>query len=239
MVNFLGVSISADEVMDHLKQTIQLREICQQILTKNIVRRAAQARDLSVTSSEIQADVDRFRLSRRLERASDTLAWLESQLITSEDWEVGVRDRILAQKLADSLFAEEVEPYFVQHRLEFDQVLLYQIVVPYEQVAQEVYYQIEENEISFYEAAHLFDIQETRRLQCGYEGRRYRSSLSPEIAIAAFSGTIAQVMRPIQTSLGYHLLLVEELTQAELTPEIRQQITQHLFSDWLNRELIS
>jgi parvulin-like peptidyl-prolyl isomerase len=239
MVNFLGVSISADEVMDHLKQTIQLREICQQLLTKNVVRQAAQARNLSVTSSEIQADVDRFRLSHRLERASDTLAWLESQLITSEEWEIGVRDRILAQKLADSLFAEEVEPYFVQHRLEFDQVLLYQIVVPYEQVAQEVYYQIEENEISFYEAAHLFDIQETRRLQCGYEGRRYRWSLSPEIAIAAFSGTIAQVMRPIQTSLGYHLLLVEDLVQAELTPEIRQHITQRLFSDWLNRELIS
>ncbi len=239
MVNFLGASISADEVIDHLKQTIQLREICQQILTKQAVRRESQTRQVAVSSAEIQADADRFRLTYRLEKASDTLAWLDSQLITSEDWETGVRDRILAQKLADALFAEEVEPYFAQHRLDFDQVLLYQIVVPYEQIAQEVFYQIEENEISFYEAAHLFDIQETRRLQCGYEGRQYRWNLSPEIAAAAFSGAIAQIMRPIQTSLGYHLLLVEERTQAELTPEIRQQITQRLFTDWLNRELIS
>jgi parvulin-like peptidyl-prolyl isomerase len=219
MVTFLGAAISADEVIDH--------------------RQAAEARDISVTGSEIQTDADRFRLTHQLEKASDTLTWLENQLITSQDWETGVRDRILAQKLASTLFIENIEPYFIQHRLDFDQVLLYQIVVPYEQVAQEVFYQIEEKEISFYEAAHLFDIQETRRLQCGFEGRRYRWSLNPEIAVAAFSGAIAQVMRPIQTSLGYHLLLVEELIYAELTPEIRQQISQRLFTDWLNRELIS
>jgi parvulin-like peptidyl-prolyl isomerase len=239
MVIFSGASISVDEVIDHLKQTIQFKEVCQQILTKKAVRQAAQARDISVTRSEIQIDADRFRLTHHLEKASDTLTWLEDQLITSQDWEIGVCDRILAQKLATALFSEDIEPYFIQHRLDFDQVLLYQIVVPYQQVAQEVFYQIEEKEISFYEAAHLFDIQETRRLQCGFEGRRYRWNLAPEIAVAAFSGAIAQVIPPIQTSLGYHLLLVEELIYAELTPEIRQQITQRLFTDWLNRELLS
>jgi parvulin-like peptidyl-prolyl isomerase len=109
--------------------------------------------------------------------------------------------------------------------------------VPYEQVAQELFYQIEESEISFYEAAHLYDVDDRRRYVCGYEGKVNRWSLSPEIAAAIFSANIGQVVGPLKTEQGYHLFWAEEFIPATLTPEHRQEIQHKLFQDWLNQEL--
>ncbi|NDJ19296.1 peptidylprolyl isomerase [Myxacorys almedinensis] len=237
MVNFAGISVAPDDVIYYLKKNLKLREAYRQILVCRAVYEAAQECGVSVSSDEIQADADRTRREHHLEKASDTLNWLNTQLMTAEDWEAGIRDRILADKLATTLFSKEVERFFIQHQLEFDRVLLYQIVVPYAQLAQELFYQIDEKEISFYEAAHLYDVQEKRRHQCGYEGWHYRWSLVPELSAAAFSGTLSQVVRPIQTDQGHHLLLVEEHIPAQLTDEIRQQIIQRLFAEWLNGEL--
>jgi hypothetical protein len=93
-----------------------------------------------------------------LEKASETLAWLAEQMITPEDWEAGICERLLSKKLAEYLFAKEVEKFFAQNQLIFQQVLLYKITVLDESLLKKLFYQIEEREISFYEAAHLYDM---------------------------------------------------------------------------------
>ncbi|WP_446877503.1 peptidylprolyl isomerase [Phormidesmis sp. 146-33] len=197
----------------------------------------AQERGIIITSEEIQAEADRQRRENRLERAIDTLNWLREQLISAEDWETGICNQQLSQKLAESLFHSEAERFFAQNRLDFEQVALYQIIVPYHTLAQELFYQIEEAEISFYEAAHLYDIDEQRRRQCGFEGVLYRGNLQPELAAVVFGANAGEVVRPVQTDRGYHLLMVEEFVSAQLTPETHQEIVQRLFQEWLESEL--
>lgn len=237
MINFSGVSLQFETIVDFLKQEVHLKDICQRILTCQIIEQAAQERQIVVTPEEIQAEADQQRRQRRLESASATFAWLNEQLITPEDWEAGIRSHLLTQKLARSLFEHEVERYFAEHRLDFEQVSLYKLTVPYRQLSQELFYQIEENEISFYEAAHLYDIDERRRLQCGYEGRFYRWSLKPEVAAIVFGAKLREVLGPLQNEQGFDLLMVEEITTAELTPETQQQIIDRLFDEWLDSEL--
>jgi len=237
MVGDRGGNISPDEVISFLKKTLQYQEARLGVLQQAIVVRAAEARGITVEPHEIQAEADRQRRERRLERAADTLAWLSNQQITPEEWEEGIRDLLLAQKLKEELFGAEVESYFAQNRLDFDQIILYQIIVPYEQLANELFYQIEESEISFFEAAHLYDIDANRRQYCGYEGKLYRWSLRPEIAAAVFSAMPGQMIHPIQTEQGFHLLRVEEFISAQLNAETREEIIQQLFRDWLTSEL--
>lgn len=237
MVGDRGGNISPDELVSFLKKNLQYQEARLGVLQQSIVNRAAAARGIEVDPQEIQIEADRQRRERRLERAADTFAWLSDQQITAEEWEAGIRDRLLTQKLMESLFGNEVESYFAQNRLDFDQVLLYQIIVPYEQLANELFYQIEESEISFFEAAHLYDIDPNRRQYCGYEGKLYRWSLRPEIAAVVFAATPGQIIHPVQTEQGFHLLRVEEFISANLTPETRQEILQRLFREWLNGEL--
>ncbi len=233
----MNTLLEPEIILEFLKREVHIKEIYQKILCQQVIEQTAQSRGVVVTPSEIQAEADRQRYQRRLESAAATLAWLQDQMITPEDWEAGIRDSLTARKLAEHLFANEVSKYFTEHRLDFERISLYKVVVPYEQLAQELFYQIEEGEISFYEAAHLYDIDERRRLQCGYEGRFYRWGLNPEIAAVVFGERVGGAIGPVQTEQGYELLMVEELIPAELTPEIAQGIIDQLFREWLESEL--
>lgn len=228
--------VEPDEIVTFLKQTLSLKEIYQRILYKQVISQAAEERGITVTPEEIQAEADRQRREKRLEKAADTLAWLSEQMITPDDWEAGIRHQVLAQKLAKHLFDQEIEKYFAQNKLDFERIVLYQIVVASDKLAQELFYQIEDREISFYEAAHLYDIDKKRRLNCGYEGELYRWSLKPDIA-AVFSGKPGEVLGPFSSDQGCHLLMVEEFIPAELTLERYQEILDSMFQEWLASEL--
>jgi parvulin-like peptidyl-prolyl isomerase len=230
-------SIEPDEIVSLLKRNIQLREVYEKILQQNLIERVAQERGIAVTPEEIQAEADRQRQEKRLQKASDTLAWLADQMITPDDWEVGIGDRLLSKKLAEYLFAKDVEKFFAQNKINFEQVLLYQIIVADGKIAQELFYQLEEREISFYEAAHLYEIDEKRRNQCGCEGKLYRGNLKPDLAAVVFGAKLGEVIGPLQTNQGYHLLMVEEFIHAELTPERYQELLERMFQEWLASEL--
>jgi parvulin-like peptidyl-prolyl isomerase len=234
----LGILIEPDKIVSLLKKNIQFKEVYQQVLYENIIQQAAEARGVTVSSQEIQAECDRLRHEKRLENASDTMNWLADQMIAVEELEIGIRDRLLAEKLAEHLFNQEVEKFFAQNKIDFEQVLIYQIVVPYAKLAQEILYQIEEAEISFYEAAHLYDIDERRRYQCGYEGKLYRWNLKPAIAAVVFnSKKVGELIGPVTVDKQSHLLMVEQFMPAELTLEIYQSIRQRLFKQWLDGAL--
>ena len=99
------LSIEADEVVEFLKKEVQLKEIHEKILHQRIINQAAQERGITITTEEIQAEADQMRFERRLEKASDTLAWLADQMMTPDDWEAGIRDRLLAKKLSEVLYS--------------------------------------------------------------------------------------------------------------------------------------
>ena len=225
-----------EEIIDVLKQEILLKRIYQKAVYRKVIEQAAAERGVTVTPEEVQTEGESIRHTKRLEKASDTLKWLEEQMITVDEWEKGIASQLLAKKLAKHLFDQEVDKYFAQTRLDFEQAILYQIVVPYKQLAQELYYQIEEEEISFFEAAHLYDIDEERRYRCGYEGKIPRWNLKPAVAAAVFGAKARQVFGPLKTDLGYHLFLIKDFIPAELTPERREEIINKLFQEWLESE---
>jgi parvulin-like peptidyl-prolyl isomerase len=237
MKDFSQPLIEASEIIQLLRQELQLKTFTQKVWQKKVIEKAAQERGLTVTPEEIQVVGDQLRREKRLEKAADTIAWLVDQMISVEDLEAGIRDRLLAQKLAEQLFSKEVEKVFVQNKLQFDQIILYQIVVANRQLAQELFYQIQEGEISFFDAAHLYDIDENRRHLCGCEGKVYRWGLKPDIAVAVFSAQPGEVIRPIETERGYHLFLVEKFLPAELTPQRYQEILHNMFNEWLSNEV--
>lgn len=237
MIDLSKASIEPSEIIGFLKRNINLQEVSEKIFYQKIINQVAEERGVTVTPEEIQAEANRQRREKRLEKASDTLAWLTAQMITPDDWEVGICDRLLAKKLAEYLFSKEVEKVFAQNRLDFDQILLYQIVLSAGELAQELFYQIEEREISFYEAAHLYDVDERRRQQCGYEGKLFRWNLKPDVAAVVFSAKLGEVIGPFKIEQGYHLLMVEEFIPAQLTPQRYQDILDRMFRDWLASEL--
>jgi parvulin-like peptidyl-prolyl isomerase len=237
MVNFLNIPISNEEIIGFLKERFLLRDICQRIVCLDIAEKTAQRMNLKITQDEIEVEAENFRREKHLEKATDTFKWLTDQLITEEDWERGIQNHILLRRLSEALFQKEVDKYFAEHQLNFEQIVLYQITVPYEALALELFYQIEEEEINFFTAAHFYDIDEVRQRQCGYVGNVYRWNLQPEISAVVFGAEIGKVTDPIPSEDGFTLFLVEKFIQAELTPEHRQTIIDKLLNEWFDREL--
>lgn len=231
-------SITAEQLTSYLKQEMLLKDITQKILYRQIIERVSEERGIDVSPDEIQAQADKFRRAKHLEKASQAIAWLEENMITSDEWEAGIRAKLLKHKLADSLFDKEAEKVFAENRSDYELASLYHIAVPFEHLAQEIRYQIEEEEISFFYAAHLYDIDARRRCHCGYEGKLSRWDLKSDIATIIFGSTVHFPIGPIEDDDAFHLFLVEEFISPELTPTIKQDIVKKLFKDWLERELI-
>ena len=123
---------------------------------------------------------------------------------------------VLSGKLAQHLFANKVEPFFVEHQLDYAGVVLYKVVLDNEYLAMELFYGIQEGEMSFSEVAHQY-IQDTElRRKGGYRGIVRRKELKPEMSAAIFAAMPPQVLKPIVTSSGVNLILVEEIIQPEL-----------------------
>lgn len=101
--------IEANEIIKLLRQDLQLKPFCQKVLQKKVIDKAAGERGLTVTPEEIQVVGDQLRREKRLEKAADTIAWLADQMVSVEDLEAGIGDRLLTQKLAEHLFSKEVE----------------------------------------------------------------------------------------------------------------------------------
>ncbi|MEM1252312.1 MAG: peptidylprolyl isomerase [Cyanobacteria bacterium P01_H01_bin.21] len=237
MISFGNLSLEAEQLISFLKQELRVKDLCRQIIGRQIVNAAAVDKEIILDEEEVQTKSDQLRHQMKLESAKDTLQWLEDQLITPEEWESGIRERLLQEKLAKHLFEQEVPTYFTQNKLNYERVVLYRISVHEAPLAQELFYQITEAETSFYQVAHQHDINEHRRLCCGYEGTVFRWVLPPDLATHIFGSQPQEIIGPIQSEDVYELLMVEEFLPAELTDDVHNQILGKLFQEWLEREL--
>jgi hypothetical protein len=91
--------INEHEISHFLKYTLQYEAVQEALLKQRIISRVAADRQIEITDDEIQEEAERQRRELRLERASDTMAWLQSQSIDGDDWEVGIRAQLLHEKL--------------------------------------------------------------------------------------------------------------------------------------------
>lgn len=231
------ITVSSAEILDHIKLSCRIPGIIEEILTTKIVYDQAAHRGIQVTSEELQQAADGWRLAYNLRRTDDTLMWLEKHHLSLDDFESMVQTNLLSIKLAQHLFADQVEPFFVEHQLDYTKVSLYEIILEDEDLALELFYALQEKETSFAEIAQHYIQDPALRRVGGYRAAIGRSDLKPEISAAVFAAKPVQLLKPITTSKGIHLILVEEIVQPKLDPQLRNQILGDLFSKWLKQQM--
>ena len=230
--------MNAKEAVEYLQECLTYRTISEQWLNAQILRQAAIDYGIQVPDNDIQEEGDRQRRELRLERADQTLDWLASEEITPEQWERGITDQLLRTVMAEHLFGKDVERIFIENRLNYDGRSLYRLEVSDKALAQELFYQIEDGEISFFEAAHAYDESEVRRDRCGFEGIVHRFDLPSAQAEAVFDAMPRQVLVPMETDTGFCILWVDRIVPAVLTPNLRTTILEEMLTQWLAAEMI-
>jgi parvulin-like peptidyl-prolyl isomerase len=231
-----AITITSEDILQQVKLSYQIPSIVEGIVSRKVIASAADEAGIKVETEELQKAADSIRLMGKLKSADDTWAWLQKHGLSLDDFEEVIYNNVISGKLAQHLFADKVKPFFVEHQLDYAGVVMYEVVLDDEDLAIELFYGIQEGEMSFYEVAHQY-IQDTElRRKGGYQGIVRRKELKPEISPAVFAAKPPQVLKPIVTSSGVNLILVEEIIQPELDDKLRSQIMSDLFSEWLKQQ---
>ncbi len=211
-------------------------EFLSQAVDRLLIRQAAAAQGIEATQAELDAEAVTFRRRHDLLQASALLGWLERRKQTTGDWQAHLSETITARKLREAVCAPDVQAYFVQHRLEFEQATVARLLVSEESAAHELKARIVEDGEDFYTLARRYSQDAATRPVGGYMGRVGRKTLPPVLEAAIFGAQTGQVAGPLKTSQGWHLVLVEALYPAALDDATRGLIVAELFADWLRQQ---
>jgi parvulin-like peptidyl-prolyl isomerase len=235
MENYL--KLSTEDIIRYLKLSCQVPSILEAIATQRVIAETAEKLGLELSVEELQQAADSMRFANRLLKADDTWAWLDKHYLTIDDFEEIAKTNSLYVKLAEHLFADKVEPFFYAHKIDYTGAVTYEVIIDDEDLALELFYALQEGEISFQEIARQYVQNSEIRRAGGYQGIRYRKDFRPEIAAAVFAASPPQLLKPIISPKGVHIINVEEIIEPELDEQKRIQILKDFFSGWLEQQM--
>jgi PPIC-type PPIASE domain len=208
------------------------------ILRRKIIGLQVEKAGLEPTAAELQQAADKFRTVNHLESAEATNKWLQELHLSVDDFEELVTQNLLADKLADHLFANQVEQFFHQNLLDYSAATFYEIILEDRDLAMELFYSLQEGDLSFADVAqqYISDPEFSRR--GGYVGTVGRKQLRPEISAAIFATKPPQLIKPVITSVGVHLIQVAEIIEPKLDERLHHQILMEMFDRWLNEKIM-
>jgi parvulin-like peptidyl-prolyl isomerase len=230
----ISTEISDADILEQVKASLKMPEITEQIIMNRIIQEEAEKAGITVEVKELQEAADDFRARHQLIRARSTQIWLTMNRLSLDEFEGIIRLELLSNKLRDFVVSDKkVEEYFYQHQLNFDRVALYEVVLQDKELATELYYSLREGEIKFHDVANQYIKDIELRQKGGYLGQISRKDLNPELLSVFATPHPPQVIKPITTAKGHHLLWIDEVIPAELTREIQQELEDKLFLEFL------
>ena len=230
------IYIDRQDVFERLKMSCKLADVIQGIITCKIVESTAADLDISVSIEELQNAADDFRQLKQLNSIQNTQIWLQKNYLSLDEFEHIIYINILSRKLVENLFSDQVESFFYKHHTEYAGAAIYEVCLDDEDIAMELFCALQEGEISLHEIARQYITEPSLRRSGGYRGIVSRRELPSEISSAVFAANPPQFIKPIVTSKGVHLILVEEIIQPQLNKQMRTRVLGELFSNWLARK---
>lgn len=225
-----------EDVITYLRRSHKFAEIAAMTERDALVLSICEQLDITVSDEELQAAGDRFRTQNKLLGASETLAWLQKQRITVEDWSDGIRIALLTSKLKEHLFGDIIDAHYISNRNDFHRVALSQILVSDLPTALELTHELQVENASFCALALSNSQGKKSQQNGGFTGISFVSELMPEIAQAIAEANVSDIIGPIKTKLGYHIIRIEKRFPTELNESVREQILESFFKSWLQTD---
>jgi parvulin-like peptidyl-prolyl isomerase len=232
----IDLTIANEDILNQLKISQMLPAIQEQVLMARIVKNEAEKAGIKIEISELQAAADAFRLKNKLIGAKITQKWLDIYQLSLDDFESIIHFQLTSDRLKQQVLTDKVKKYFYQNKLDFDRVALSEVIFQDKELAIELYYALREGEIKFHDIASKYIEDVELRRKGGYLGQICRKDLNPELLSVFSTPNPPQVIKPITTAKGHHLIWIDEVISAELTAELRQELEGKLFLDFLREK---
>jgi PPIC-type PPIASE domain len=228
--------VNGQDIIENLKYSLDYARILANTERDKLIISLCESFEINVSEAEIQESGDIFRKHSGLRGADETLRWLEAQGITPEDWAKGIYISLMTTKLKEHVCSAEADNYYLGNREACKRVAISQILVSEQATAVKIAYSLRENQSQFCALA----LEHSRGKQSaengGFAGVRLVAELLPEIAQAVTGANEGEILGPIQSKMGYHVLRIEKWFPPEFN-QVKDQLLDYLFQSWLTEHL--
>jgi peptidylprolyl isomerase len=203
-----------------------------------LVARLAQQADIAAADSEVDAEIDAFRVRLGLHRADDLAAWLDARKLTPSDLSRKMRQLVLKDKLARAVTEPILDDHFAQKHAQYDVFGLAQIVVAHIGDARELYRLLTQDGLDFTELARQHSLDDATAEQGGFLGYVVRRDLPAGFAAQLSNSRVGQVevFGPLEVSQRFVIYRAQFVREAQLDPPLRSEIRRELFAGWLKSQ---
>ncbi|MGB6170222.1 MAG: peptidylprolyl isomerase [Geitlerinemataceae cyanobacterium] len=230
-------SISLRQAIAYLRTVGELPRFLQKILHQHVLERELQARsDLEVDSTQVEQAMVNFRLQNKLTEPGQFEKWLQSQGMDYPQFRDRISIALKLEKLKVETVSATVEEHFTQNKTSFDRVVLSRIVVEEPEMAQNLKAQLQEGASSFEALAKAHSMTDDRSAN-GLMGAVAMGQLPPAIRNQIQDKNLGEVVGPFQMEGRYMLLRIEEWLPTSLDNNLRQQLQNRFFDQWVQEKL--
>jgi parvulin-like peptidyl-prolyl isomerase len=233
----INLEISDRDLIYEAKIAGKIPQLVKGIARRKIIKQQVAKAEIEPSAAELQQAADQFRTINHLESAEATNKWLQDNCLSVDDFEDMVTQDLVSHQLAHHLFGDRVEQFFHQNFLDYSAATFYEIILEDRDLAMEIFYSLQEGDLSFADVAYQYISDPELRRRGGYVGTVGRKQLRPEISAAIFAAKPPQLIKPAITAVGVHLIQVVEIIEPKLDERLYQQILADMFDRWLSEEI--
>ena len=193
---------------------------------------------IDLTLEEAQLARQQFYEIHQIVEPEARRRWLSQMGMTETQLETATVRALRIEKFKWSFWGSKVEGYFLDRKTQLDQVVYSLIRTHDPEIAQELYFRIQDEEQSFEELAEQYSEGEEAQTG-GIIGPVALSQPHPAIAQKLLHSQPGQVIPPLQFGEWFVISRLERLISSQLNASMRQQMLDELFETWIDQQLDS
>ena len=229
-----GKPISVRDVVAWLKINGTFRNAIYQLISHRLIADKASELGIGVTPKQLQQYGMRRRESLGVADALSMNNYCRWLGISFDQWEREVEKELLRESVKAALFPRRVvDQLYSERKHELNVLTLSRIVCRERARAQQAKRRLADSASDFAGVAREYSEEETTRELGGYLGQVRWGMLPPEVDQLVFGVDSGALVGPLQQDNFWVLYRVDDVQRTELTDELREQIADRLFSDWL------
>jgi PPIC-type PPIASE domain len=223
-------AMSGAEVIGLLQQYRILPQLQRELIIDTALASidCSQAETLSAYKTFYQ----KYQISSDVDRA----AWLERNNFTLAQFEHSILRTIKLDRFKQLNFGHKVDAYFLHRKSQLDRVVYSLLRVKNLQLAQELYFRIQDKEATFGELVKEYSGGQEVEID-GIVGPQELAVPHPILARKLSSLQLGELSPPLQVSDWFIIVRLEKRLPAQLDKSMQVRLIDEIYEQWIHGEL--
>ncbi|WP_416671197.1 foldase protein PrsA [Egbenema bharatensis] len=226
--------IPIDQILRYLHTSGQLESFISTVLHQHILEQALQScPEAHISLEQVERMIAEFRQQKQLVDDQCFQQWLAQEGTTEIALKQDIMHRLRLEQFVPTIVEPKLQETFINQKLYLDQVVLSQLVVDSQELAEELKTQITEEGASFEQLVREYSVSDDRLIN-GMMGALSRGQLSDGLRAMIDVAQPGDIVGPLEFEQQWFLYRVEQFIPASLADEaIQTSLQTQIFEEWM------